>query len=71
VLPGRQLAESVAELAEWDVLRAIDMSRIPFIVLAHIEEVEFGASLAKVLRRHGSILPRLEDLWRRAKRASA
>jgi hypothetical protein len=71
VLPGRQLAESVAELAERDVLRAIDVSRVPLIVLAHVEQVEFGASLAKVLRRHDPILPRSEDPWRRTKRASA
>src|SRR5258706_2934514 len=52
----RHLAQPRAELAERDVLRALDVAGLPLVVLTDVEQMMVGPLLREVLRRHRSIL---------------
>jgi len=52
----RHLRQARAELAERNVLRALDVAGIPLVLLAHVEKMEVGTPLADVLRKHRPIL---------------
>jgi RNA polymerase-binding transcription factor DksA len=55
-LLSRYLRQPRSELAEGDVLRALDVPGVPFVLLAHVQEVQVGTPLADLLWQHGSIL---------------
>ena len=59
VPPGWQLAQTLAEFAQRDVLRAVDVSGLPFVILTDIEQVVVGQPRAEILWRHAPILPRV------------
>lgn len=52
----RDLRQARPELAERDVLRALDMPGIPLVLLANVEKMQVGTLLADVLWQHGTIL---------------
>ena len=52
----RYLGEACSELAERDVLGALDVSGIPLVLLADVEKVQVGTPLADVLWQHPPIL---------------
>ena len=52
----RDLADASSELAERDVLRAIDVAGVPFVLLSHVEKVQLGTPLADILWQHTTIL---------------
>ena len=54
--------EAGPELAEWDVLRTVDVPGVPLILLADVEEMQFGTPLADILWQHGSILAHGGDM---------
>src|SRR5438874_1978329 len=53
---ARDLVEARSELTERDVLRAVDVSGIPLVLLAHVEKVESGTLLADIRGQHTAIL---------------
>ncbi len=61
-LVPRHLRQARPELAEGDVLRTFDMSGVPLILLADVEEMQFGTPLADVLWQHGTILAHGGDM---------
>jgi RNA polymerase-binding transcription factor DksA len=52
----RYFGETVSELAQGDVLRPLDVTRVPLILLADVEEMQVGTPLADVLWQHDPIL---------------
>jgi len=58
----RHLRQARPELAEGDVLGTFDMSGVPLILLANVEEMQFGTPLADVLWQHGTILAHGGDM---------
>ena len=50
------LRQARPELAEGDVLRALDVPSVPLVLLADVEEMQAGTLLADVLWQHGTIL---------------
>lgn len=52
----RDLRQARPELAERDVLRALDMPGVPLVLLANVEKMQVGTLLADVLWQHGTIL---------------
>ncbi|MDQ2913326.1 MAG: TraR/DksA family transcriptional regulator [Chloroflexota bacterium] len=52
----RYLRQAGPELAERDVLRAFDMTGVPLVLLADVEEMQVGTPLADVLWEHRPIL---------------
>ena len=52
----RYLVEVRRELAERDVLSTFDVPGIPLVLLADVQQLEFGTPLADVLWQHGPIL---------------
>src|SRR5207237_3291398 len=48
----RDLRQAGRELAQRDVLRALDVAGVPFVLLANIEEMQLGTPLADVLWEH-------------------
>ena len=58
----RYLRQARPELAEWDVLGALDVPGIPLVLLADVEEMQFGTPLADVLWQHVPILAHGGDM---------
>ena len=58
----RHLGQARTELAERDVLRALDMSGIPLVLLAYVQKMQLGTPLADVLWQHGPILAHGGDM---------
>jgi RNA polymerase-binding transcription factor DksA len=58
----RDLGEPRGELTERDVLRAIDVSGVPLILLAYVEQMKLGTPLAYVLWQHQVILAHGGDM---------
>jgi RNA polymerase-binding transcription factor DksA len=61
-LVGRYLRETRAEVAQRNVLGAFDVPGIPLVLLANVEEMEFGTPLADVLWHHEPILAHGGDM---------
>src|SRR2546426_460135 len=64
----RYLTEASRELPKGDVLRALDVPRIPLVLLADVQEVQVGTPLADVQRRHRPILAHGGDMDAKAMR---
>jgi len=64
----RHLGQARSELAERDVLRALDVSGIPFVLLTDIKEMQVGTLLADVLGQHAAILAHGGDMDSQAMR---
>src|SRR5437868_5792466 len=60
---ARHLVQACAEVAQGDVLSALDMSGIPFVGLAYVKQMQLGTPLAYVGRQHGSILAHGGGRW--------
>lgn len=60
----RQLSEPVTELAERNVVRAVDVPGSPFVVLPDVEQMDVGAPRAEVLSVHTHILREEDDVDR-------
>ena len=58
----RHLGQARSELAKRDVLRTFDVPGIPLVLLADVEEMQFGTPLADVLWQHAPILAHGGDM---------
>jgi len=56
-----ELAQTLAQLTQWDVLSAVDVAGPPLVVLPHVHELMLGPRLAGIECIHTFILPRDED----------
>ena len=55
-LVSRNFRQARAELAQRNVLRTLHVPGIPLVLLANVEEMQFGTPLADVLWQHPTIL---------------
>src|SRR5438270_1552870 len=60
---ARHLVQACAEVAQGDVLSALDMSVIPFVGLAYVKQMQLGTPLAYIGRQHPSILAHGGGRW--------